>query len=268
MSSLRGRMMLGKVPVDQVTRDEALGAVAELISRGEGGAVFTPNVDHVVVADESPRMQRAYADVSLSLADGMPLLWASRILGEPLPEKVSGSDFTPLLLNMAAQRGWRVFFLGGAPGVAALAREKLRETLPGLQVVGVEAPRISVDDPPEAHAELVARIRAADPALVFVALGAPKQEIWIQSVREALRPAVLLGVGASLDFVAGTMARAPRWMSNVGLEWTFRLASEPRRLWKRYLVRDPKFLLIVGRALLERARGERPHSASKPTKRI
>jgi N-acetylglucosaminyldiphosphoundecaprenol N-acetyl-beta-D-mannosaminyltransferase len=249
------RLLVGKVPVDRVTRGEALAIVADLVSRGEGGAVFTPNVDHVVLADENPRMRAAYARASLSLADGMPLLWVSRLSGDPLPEKISGSDFTPLVLEQAAERGWGVYFLGGAPGVAALARDKLKQSLPRLQVVGVEAPRIDPDSPPQAYAEIVARIRASGASLVFVALGAPKQELWIDSVREASRPAVFLAVGASLDFVAGTVARAPQWMSSVGLEWAFRLAKEPRRLWKRYLVRDPKFLLIVARSL---AGGTRP----------
>jgi N-acetylglucosaminyldiphosphoundecaprenol N-acetyl-beta-D-mannosaminyltransferase len=247
-------LTLGPVRVDALTAQDALQSVEALLRAGEGGAVFTPNVDHVVLADENPRMREAYARASISLADGMPLLWAARLLGRPLPEKVSGSDFVPLLLERAAERGWRVYFLGGAPGVAALARDKLRESLPRLQVVGVDAPAIHVDDPAERRAEVVARVREARPDLVLVALGAPKQEIWIDQTRSDLRPAVLLGVGASLDFVAGTIPRAPRWLSRVGLEWAFRLSREPRRLWRRYLVRDPRFLVILGRALMDRAR--------------
>ena len=185
----------------------------------------------------------------------MPLLWAARLLGKPLPEKVSGSDFVPPLLERAAERGWRVYLIGGAPGVAALARDKLLERMPSLQVVGVDAPRIEPGDAPELRDPIVERIRAASPDIVLVALGAPKQEIWIDEVRDTLRPAVLLGVGASLDFVAGTAVRAPRWMSNAGLEWLFRLNSEPRRLLRRYLVRDPKFLFILGRALGARVAG-------------
>ncbi len=249
MNSLK----LGPVRVDAVTMEGALDAVEALVSGGEGGAVFTPNVDHVVVADENPRMRAAYARASLSLADGMPLLWASRLMGQPLPAKVSGSDFVPVLLERAAQRGWRVYFLGGAPGVAALARDKLREGLPDLRVVGVEAPRIDVDGPPAQRAEIVERVRAAKADIVLVALGAPKQEIWIDQARADLRPAVLFGVGASLDFVAGTIPRAPRWVSRAGLEWAFRLSREPGRLWRRYLLRDPKFLLILGRAWKEQA---------------
>ncbi|HXN33466.1 MAG TPA: WecB/TagA/CpsF family glycosyltransferase [Polyangiaceae bacterium] len=245
-------LTIGAIRVDSVTREEALDAVEALVRRGEGGAVFTPNVDHVVLAGEDARMRSAYARASLSLADGMPLVWASRLLGHAVPEKVSGSDLVPPLLSRAAERGWNVYFLGGAPGVAALARDRLRETLPRLQVVGVDAPRIDVDSPPESQEPLLARIRAVRPHLVLVALGAPKQEIWIDLVRDQLRPAVLFGVGASLDFVAGTVPRAPPWMSEWGLEWLFRLGREPRRLWRRYLLRDPKFLLIVGRGLWDR----------------
>jgi N-acetylglucosaminyldiphosphoundecaprenol N-acetyl-beta-D-mannosaminyltransferase len=245
-------LKIGSLRVDSVTREEALASVEALVRAGKGGAVFTPNVDHVVLAEDDARLRDAYARVSLSLADGMPLVWASRILGQPVPEKVSGSDFVPSLLERASECGWGVYFLGGAPGVAARARDKLRQSIPRLLVVGVEAPRIDVNDPPEARASQLMRIRSARPHLVLVALGAPKQEIWIDRVRDELCPAVLFGVGASLDFIAGTIPRAPRWMSQLGLEWSFRLTREPRRLWRRYLLRDPRFVLIVGRTLRDR----------------
>jgi N-acetylglucosaminyldiphosphoundecaprenol N-acetyl-beta-D-mannosaminyltransferase len=249
----RRALTIGSLRVDCVTREEALGAIDALVRREEGGAVFTPNVDHVVLAEEDPRMRDAYARASLSLADGMPLLWASRLLGEAIPEKVSGSDLVLPLLERAADRGWRVYFLGGAPGVAALARDKLAERLPRLEVVGVDAPRIDLDDESPERDAIVERIRAVHPHLVLVALGAPKQEIWIDRTRDQVKPAVLLGVGASLDFIAGTIPRAPAWISASGLEWAFRLAREPKRLWRRYLVRDPKFLVIVGRAIRARS---------------
>jgi N-acetylglucosaminyldiphosphoundecaprenol N-acetyl-beta-D-mannosaminyltransferase len=254
-------LVLGHVRIDAVTFDEALDAVEALVAAGRGGAVFTPNVDHVMIAHEDARMRDAYSRVDLSLPDGMPLLWVSRLLGTPLPEKVSGSDFTPRLLERAAARGWRVFFLGGAPGVAAKARDRLVEQLPGLHVVGVDAPRFAVTDSRESQRELVAAIRATKPDIVLVAFGAPKQEVWIDLARDDLGPAVLLGIGASLDFIAGTVPRAPRWMSSSGLEWLFRLWREPRRMWRRYLVRDSRFVLVVGRALGERARGASPRQA-------
>ncbi len=239
------RIQLGPVPVDIVTRREALDRIDDLVAAGEGGAVFTPNVDHVVLADENAMFRAAYARASLSLADGMPLVWTSRLLGAPLPERVAGSDLVEPLLVRAAQRGWRVGFFGGGPGVAALARDKVRERLPALDIVGVHAPVVGLDDSPSQRAAAIAPLLDTKPHLVLVALGAPKQEIWIDQVRGALRPAVLVGVGASLDFLAGTIPRAPRWMAGSGLEWLYRLGREPRRLWRRYLVRDPKFLLVL-----------------------
>ena len=250
--TVTARLSFGPLGVDPITLRQAVDAVEALVRAGEGGSVFTPNIDHVVLAEQDDRMRAAYERVSLSLVDGMPLVWASRLLGQPVPEKVSGSDLVMPLLERAAERGWRVYFLGGAPGVAAQARDRLRDELPALQVVGVDAPRIDVDAAPEARQAVIAPIVAARPDIVLVALGAPKQEIWIDREREALRPAVLLGVGASLDFIAGTIARAPRWMSRSGLEWLYRLSREPRRLAYRYLVRDPRFLVILGRRMASR----------------
>ncbi len=251
------RLIFGPVPIDSVTMAQALDEVERLVAAGQGGAVFTPNVDHIVIASEDSRLRRAYARASLSLADGTPVVWASRLFDPPLPERVAGADFVPRVLERAAERGWRVYFLGGAPGVVALARERLRERLPALSVVGVDEARIDVDDPPDKRETVLAPIRAARPDLVFVALGAPKQEIWIDGCRDAMKPMVFFGIGASLDFVAGTVPRAPAWMAVSGTEWLFRLSREPRRLWRRYLVQDPKFLLVLGRALRDRRR-DRP----------
>jgi N-acetylglucosaminyldiphosphoundecaprenol N-acetyl-beta-D-mannosaminyltransferase len=257
-------LRLGALGVDPVTLLGAVDAIEDLVRTGRGGAVYTPNVDHVVLADEDDRMRAAYARVSLSLADGMPLVWASHLLGAPVPEKVSGSDLVLPLLERAAERRWRVYFLGGAPGVAALARERLLETLPALNVAGVDAPVVDLDAGPEARAAVLDRIAAARPHVVLVALGAPKQEIWIDRSRDALVPAVLLGVGASLDFVAGTIPRAPKWVSRAGLEWLYRLGREPRRLWRRYLLRDPKFLVILARELTSRAATRRRAARRAP----
>ncbi|HEY4014162.1 MAG TPA: WecB/TagA/CpsF family glycosyltransferase [Polyangiaceae bacterium] len=194
-------------------------------------------------------MREAYERADLSLADGMPIVWASRLLRAPVPEKVSGSDLVTPLLERAAGRGWRVYFLGGNDGVADVARQKVTATFPRLQIVGTLSPRVDLSQPPESRAPIVQAVKAAAPDLVLVAFGAPKQELFIAEVVEALRPAVLLGIGASLDFLAGSVPRAPVWMSKHGLEWAYRLAREPRRLWKRYLLRDPKFAVILLRSL-------------------
>jgi len=240
------RVLVGKVAIDAVDLEGALEAIERLIRAGHGGTVFTPNVDHIVLADEDPRFRRAYEEASLSLADGMPVLWASKLLGTPLPAKVSGSDLIEPLTERAASRGYRVFLMGGAAGVAEKARQALQARLPTLEVVGTDSSRVELDGSQD---ELVERIRSARPDIVLVALGAPKQEIWSHERREALAPAVLIGVGAGIDFIAGAQRRAPRWMSESGLEWLYRLARDPRRLAGRYFLRDPWFCWILARQL-------------------
>ncbi len=217
--------------------------------------VLTPNVDHVVVAERSEEFRDAYAAADLSLADGMPIVWSSRLLGAPLPEKVSGSDLVLPLMDRAAARGWSVFLLGAGPGIANAAAERLRRER-RVHVVGTAAPyvRVGPGEPDPDGDAAVEAIRGARPDLVLVAFGAPKQEIWMHRRREALAPAVLLGVGASLDFVAGRVRRAPSWVSGAGLEWLWRLAREPRRLARRYLVEDPRFLAVLWRELRRRRR--------------
>lgn len=244
------RIRIGSVPVDSVDFEGALDAIDTLIAGRQGGTVFTPNVDHVVQAERDLRFRAAYAEVSLSLADGMPLLWAARLLKAPLPQKVSGSDLILPLMRRAAERGYRVYFLGGAPGSAELARDKLQQDLPDLRVVGIDESRVDVNAQPELQQPILDRIAAADPDLLLVALGAPKQELWSHEQRSALGRVVSIGVGASLDFIAGAQRRAPRWMSEAGLEWAFRLAQDPKRMASRYLLRDPQFFQIVARQLL------------------
>jgi N-acetylglucosaminyldiphosphoundecaprenol N-acetyl-beta-D-mannosaminyltransferase len=249
----RTRLRLGALEVDPLSFPEALDAIEALVASGRGGAVFTPNVDHVVLAEDDAAFRAAYAAADLALADGMPLVWASRLLAVRLPERVAGSDLVLPLLARAAARGWRVFLLGGAPGSAEAAAERARSL--GAEVAGTAAPRVPADPgapDPEGDAAVEA-IRAARPHVVIVGFGAPKQELWIHRRREALRPAVAVGVGAAIDLLAGRVPRAPRWVSRAGLEWAWRLAAEPRRLWRRYLLRDPRFALVLARELRARS---------------
>jgi N-acetylglucosaminyldiphosphoundecaprenol N-acetyl-beta-D-mannosaminyltransferase len=251
----RRRIPIGRATIDDVTMAEALEAIADLVARRKGGVVCTPNVDHLVLLEDDVRLRGAYARASLVLADGMPIVWASRLLGTPIREKVSGSDLIGPLIQRAADERWRVYLVGGGEGVAALAAERLKITAPGLEIVGIDARTIDIDRDSPTHDELVTRLTAARPDLVLFALGCPKQEIVMARIAEAVRPAVCLGIGAGLDFLAGTVPRAPRWMSAAGLEWLYRLAREPRRLWRRYLVRDPRFGWILLREIGMRVRG-------------
>jgi N-acetylglucosaminyldiphosphoundecaprenol N-acetyl-beta-D-mannosaminyltransferase len=247
----RPRIRIGALLLDVLSRSEALDAIVELVRQKQGGTVFTPNVDHIVQAENDARFREAYDRTSLSLVDGTPVMWASRLLGTPLPEKLSGSDMFEPLLERAASLGLRVALLGGGPGVAEQAATNLRQRLPALQIVATLAPMIGVEPRPD-EAEVVARLHAAGADLIFVCLGAPKQELFSDRNRAALAPAVLVGFGAAVDFAAGTVRRAPGWVSSFGVEWLYRLAREPRRLAKRYLLRDPEFFAILTRQMLSR----------------
>jgi N-acetylglucosaminyldiphosphoundecaprenol N-acetyl-beta-D-mannosaminyltransferase len=225
-----------------LTFAEALREIELLVDGRRGGAIFTPNVDHVVKAGTNDAFKQAYDGVSLSLADGMPLVWVSPLLGCRIPERVAGSDLMWPLLDLARRRRYRVYLLGGAPGVAPTVADML--TNRGIIVAGWDDAQIASDgsDP---TGDSVRRAREAAADLILVGLGPPKQELWIHRSAAALGPAVALGVGASLDFLAGKYRRAPAWMARIGLEWLYRLAQEPRRLWRRYLVEGPRFIGIV-----------------------
>jgi N-acetylglucosaminyldiphosphoundecaprenol N-acetyl-beta-D-mannosaminyltransferase len=246
----RKGLHFGRVWVDALTFEEALDAFEALVAARRGGRVYTPNVDHVVIAEHDARFAAAYARADLCFADGMPLVALSRLRRVRLPEKVSGSDFILPLVQRSAARGWRVYLLGGMPGVADAAAARLVERYPTLQIVGRDPARVDLAAPPAARDAEVERISEARPDVVLVALGAPKQEIWIDEVASRLCPAVLIGVGASLDFIAGTAVRAPRWMSRVGLEWLHRLGKDPKRMVRRYLVRDAELPAILLRQLV------------------
>jgi N-acetylglucosaminyldiphosphoundecaprenol N-acetyl-beta-D-mannosaminyltransferase len=251
--ALGERVRVGDIAMDPVTLIGAIDCIVELAESGVGGTVFTPNVDHVVVASESEEFRQAYREVSLSLVDGMPVFWASRLLGRPLPEKVSGSDLFEPLLAKAAERGLPVFLFGGMPGTAELAAERLQHQFSGLKVVGTFAPKMSASGVIEDEEATLKILQDSGAKLVFVACGAPKSELFSARVRTQLSPMVLLCVGAAIDFAAGTAKRAPRWVSRIGLEWAYRLLREPRRLAKRYLLRDPKFFWLLSRQLFSRA---------------
>lgn len=239
------RFTIAGVPIDAVSMTEAIECIHTLVCEKRGGTVFTPNVDHVMLARRIPEFAQAYAATELALVDGMPLLWAGRLLGVPVPEKVSGSDLLWPLLTMAAVRNHSVYLLGGAPGSAEIARDVLEKRLPGLRIVGVDAPRIELEADRADSNAVLGRIRAAKPDLLVVGLGAPKQELWLHRNRAALGETVGLGLGACIDFLAARVRRAPPWMSRNGLEWFYRLLQEPKRLAYRYLIRDAGFAWVL-----------------------
>jgi len=234
-----------EIQVDRVTMDQALERVDAMIEGGGPFQVLTPNVDHVMRALRDPAFAALYRQGDLVVADGAPLVWASRFLGDPLPERVAGSDMTPRLCAMAARRGRSVFLMGGLPGSAEAAARILTERNPGLQVAGWDPAPVGFDKDRELSRALEEKIRAARPDLLFVALGSPKQDVWIHENKERLGVPVSMGVGATLDFISGKVKRAPLIFQKAGLEWFWRLLCEPRRLWKRYLLDDMPFFWHV-----------------------
>lgn len=236
---MAGSIRLFGMDISAVRMPEAVQQVMAW-TKGNGPCryVVTPNVDHAVMFQERDDLRRAYADASLVLADGFPVIAASRLLGKCLPERVAGSDLAPALFDAAAQNDsaepLRVFLLGAAPGVAERAAVKIEARWPGVKIVGTCSPPLGFEHDEEENSKILAEVSAARPDVVLLGLGAPKQELWIHKHREQLEAGVVLCVGATIDFLAGEKSRAPVWMRKTGLEWLHRVASEPRRLFKRY----------------------------------
>jgi N-acetylglucosaminyldiphosphoundecaprenol N-acetyl-beta-D-mannosaminyltransferase len=222
------------VPFDNVTTQETITLVERMVASRQPHYLVTANVDFLVQALHDVELRRILFEAHLVLCDGTPLVWASRWLGNPLPERVAGSDLVPLLIRIAAERGYRLFFLGGAPETTLQAVERLQVLYPSLAVAGHYSPPFSTLLDMD-HDQIRRRIQTARPDLLLVSFGCPKQEKWIAMHYRSLGVPVCIGVGGTIDFLAGRLARAPRWMQQTGTEWVFRLAQEPRRLLKRYL---------------------------------
>jgi N-acetylglucosaminyldiphosphoundecaprenol N-acetyl-beta-D-mannosaminyltransferase len=236
-------------PVDAVDPAATLDEIAQWILGGERRYVAFANVHGIMEALHDPALRRAYAAAGLTVPDGMPLVWMGRLRGHRGVRRVYGPDMVLLLCERAARAGWSCFFYGGAPGVAEQLASAMVRRFPGLRVAGVRSPPFrTLSD--EENREEGARINASGASIVFVGLGCPKQEHWMEWQRPHLTAPVLLGVGAAFDFHTGRVRQAPRWMMAAGLEWLFRLAAEPRRLWRRYLLYNPRFACYATLELL------------------
>ncbi|MEM8756755.1 MAG: WecB/TagA/CpsF family glycosyltransferase [Planctomycetota bacterium] len=230
------RVTLAGAWVHAVTMEQALNRIVADASDGLGGWVVTPNLDilHKLVHDRS--FVELIEPATLRLADGMPLVWASRLKGTPLPERVAGSDLIGRLSERAAGAGLSVFLLGGDEGMADAAAAELARRFPTLKVTGTLCPPFGFERDEAYMTRLVETLIEAGPAIVFVGLGCPKQERLIRILRKDLPSAWFLGIGISFSFLAGEVERAPGWLQRLGLEWAHRLVQEPRRLARRYLV--------------------------------
>ena len=239
------RMKFMNTEIDNLTMNEALERIDELIRENKNAYVVTPNVDHIVQLERGGSLTEVYKNADLILTDGKPLIWISKWYKTPIKEKISGSDLFPRLCALAAKRGYRMYFLGAAEGVAAKAAEKLEKRFPGLQVVGTYSPPFGFEKDDAEMEKIKRQIKEAAPHILIVGLGCPKQELFILHHKSELAVPISLGLGASLDFEAGNIKRAPKWMADHGLEWLFRITQDPNRMAKRYLVDDRKILRLA-----------------------
>lgn len=235
---LKSVRLLG-MRVDRVDMAGALALVERFITQGTPHHIVTADASMVVTATEDPEFAAIVEASDLVTPDGAGILWATKRSGEPVTAKVSGVDLSERCIALSAQKGWRVFLFGAAPGVAAQAADKMRERYPGANIVGVRDGFFKADE----EARVVEEIRAVKPDVLLVALGIPKQEKFIYRHKAALGVPVCIGVGGTLDVFSGTVKRAPVWMQNVGLEWLYRLASNPKKISKVKLL--PRFALMT-----------------------
>jgi N-acetylglucosaminyldiphosphoundecaprenol N-acetyl-beta-D-mannosaminyltransferase len=257
----RDRVLIAGVPVDRLDMSGALSLLDRAVRERRQTQVATVNVDFLVGAQRSAELRAVLAASEVNVADGAPVVWLSRLLGRPVPERVAGTDLVPMIAAQAAREGYGIFLLGGEGGVASTAARRLAREHEGLRVAGwLEPPRAPLEDLDSAS--IVAAVNQARPDVLLVAFGNPKQELWIAQNRHLLPGvSVLIGVGCVFDLLAGRARRAPRWMQRSGLEWLHRLAGEPRRLAQRY-VNDAAWLLLASTRILLRRATRRPQEAA------
>lgn len=246
------RVRIMGVDVSAITMADALATIEDWIAQGERNYVCITGVHGVIESQSDPQLRQIHQRAGLVTPDGMPLVWMARKLGHGRTERVYGPDLMLALTALSARRGYRQYYYGGAEGLADRLGERLARRFPGLDVAGTFCPPFRPLSPEEDE-EIVSRINAAKPDILWVGLSTPKQEFWMDSHLGRLDVPVMIGVGAAFDFLAGTKRQAPRWMQRNGLEWLFRLISEPRRLWRRYGTIVPKFMLGASLQLMRRS---------------
>ncbi|HEY2767353.1 MAG TPA: WecB/TagA/CpsF family glycosyltransferase [Solirubrobacteraceae bacterium] len=250
------KMRVMGTPMAVVTEAHAVHAIVSAAEAGDGHWTITANLDHLRRYHDSPLERELIDEADLVVADGMPLIWASRLAREPLPERVAGSSMVWSICEIASTSGQSVFLLGGDPGVAERAAAVFQERYPGLRIAGTACPSRGFEHDELELGRLQRQVVDARPQIVFVALGFPKQDLLIRTLRKALPHTSFLGVGISLSYATGDVSRAPEWICQLGMEWAYRLAQEPtRQLAQRYLVDGLPFALrLMSSAVRHRAR--------------
>lgn len=240
---VRHRIDLQGIGFDVITESETCARIIDALSQQRGGYIVTANLDHLLRCTRYPRYKTLVKQADLVVADGMPLIWASNLQGTPLPERVAGSTLCLSLAQALAEHGKSLFLLGGNPGVAQQAARELKERFPGLRIAGTYFPTYGFEKDAAQLEAIRNLLQDSKPDMVYVALGSPKQEELINQLRTDFPTMWWMGVGLSLSFIAGEVHRAPLWVQRLGLEWIHRLAQEPKRLSKRYLINGIPFAI-------------------------
>ncbi|MBB5185709.1 N-acetylglucosaminyldiphosphoundecaprenol N-acetyl-beta-D-mannosaminyltransferase [Faecalicoccus acidiformans] len=230
--------------IDNVTMSEAVEYIDTMIQHKKKGYVVTPNVDFIVRMEKDVQFQKIVENADLIVTDGKPLIWISKKIKTPIKEKISGSDLSPNIFRLAAKKGYTVFLLGGKEGVAEKAKMNMELKYPGINIVGVYSPPFGFEKNLKEVNRINEMINNLSPDILLVCLGSPKQEMFIAKNINKYEACVSLAVGATIDFEAGTIKRAPKWISNIGMEWFYRFLKEPKRLFKRYFVDDMKIFYL------------------------
>jgi N-acetylglucosaminyldiphosphoundecaprenol N-acetyl-beta-D-mannosaminyltransferase len=252
------------VELHAITERQCIEHILEAMNQGRGGSVVTPNLDILRRCTRDLQFAALVSEADLVVPDGTPLIWASRLAGTPLPQRVAGSDLIKSLTAAAADANRSVFFLGGLPGAAEGAADVLKKTSPHLKVAGSLCPPVGFEEKPEEMDRIVRMLTETKPDIIWVALGSPKQENLINRLRDVLPASWWLGVGISFSFLTGEVKRAPRWLQKIGLEWTHRLVQEPRRLAKRYLMDGlPFFATLMVDSAIHRFAAEDHHNGHR-----
>jgi N-acetylglucosaminyldiphosphoundecaprenol N-acetyl-beta-D-mannosaminyltransferase len=252
LTSARPSIEILGVRVSAIDMDDAADTIENWIATRSRNYVCVTGAHGVIECRRNQQLRRIHNQAGLVTSDGMPLVWLSRILGARRTRRVYGPDLMRRLTEISARRGYRQFYYGGAPGVAEKLQLVLVRAHPDLNVVGTLCPLFRTLSAEEDSAE-IARINAARPDILWVGLSTPKQELWMARHLGLIEAPVMVGVGAAFDFLAGTKRQAPRWAQRAGIEWCFRLCSEPRRLWRRYAYIVPIFGVLACWTVLRRA---------------
>lgn len=231
--------------INNATMPETVAAIEQMITTDKKSYVVAINVDVVVKIEEDPYLKKVVDNADMVLVDGKPLVWISKLHGKPLKAKISGSDLVPLLCEVAAEKGYRIFIIGGKDGIAEQAKEKLESRLPQIKIVGTYAPPFGFEKNESELDKINQMISAVHPDLLIACFGCPKQEKWIYENIEKYDAKVSICAGATVDFLAGRVKRAPRWMREYGLEWFYRFLQEPKRMFRRYFVDDTKIVKLI-----------------------